>query len=345
MNRLDRALGILLHLRSGERCPASELAARFEVSPRTIYRDLDLLSALGVPVYAERGRGGGIRLMPGYFLPPVTFSTEEAVSLVLAVTLLRVLKGRPFAEELETAKRKLLAAVPPNLRTTMAEADRLVAFEPLPADVFSAERPASEPEDSAAREERIGETVTVFLRALLERTTVRMGYRSPRRPAPSERHLQPLSLLWDRDRWYLVGAEVGASTTPRQWRADRVLRISPGESLSGDQADFDVRTLLGRVWLDEAMADWEREAPVCLRLTPEQAARLRRDWYYGRARFEPRPDGSVLMTYGEDDRSLVFALLRWLGPGAELIEPAAWREALRTELAEMLADHADQERP
>src|SRR5687768_16722034 len=105
MNRFDRALGILLHLRSGERCSAAALAARFEVSARTIYRDLDVLSALGVPVYAERGRGGGIRLMPGYFLPPITFSTEEAVSLVLAVTLLRGMAGRPFAGDLETAGR------------------------------------------------------------------------------------------------------------------------------------------------------------------------------------------------------------------------------------------------
>lgn len=341
MNRLDRALGILLHLRSGERCPAAELAARFEVSPRTIYRDLDLLSALGVPVYAERGRGGGIRLMPGYFLPPVTFSTGEAVSLVLAVTLLRVLKGRPFAAELETARRKLLAAVPPDLRATMAEADRLVAFEALPADVFQAERPQANAEDSVEREERVGETVTAFLRALLDRTSVRLRYRSPRRPAARERHLRPLGLLWDRDRWYLVGAEIGAPATPRQWRADRVLRISPGERLAGDLAPFDVRALLGRVWLDEAMADWTREAPVRLRLTPDQAARLRQDWYYGRARFEPQPDGSVLMTYGEDDQALVFALLRWLGPGAELIEPAAWRDAFGAELAEMLADHGE----
>jgi predicted DNA-binding transcriptional regulator YafY len=345
MNRLDRALGILLHLRSGERCPAAELATRFEVSTRTIYRDLDLLAELGVPVYAERGRNGGIRLMPGYFLPPVTFSTGEAVSLVLAVTLLRVLRGRPFAAELESAKRKLLAAVPADLRSVMAEADRLVAFESLPEDAFQAERPVEAPDDPAERDERTGETVTVFLRALLDRTSVRFGYRSPYREEQPERHVCPLGLLWDRDRWYLVGSELGASTGPRQWRADRVLRISPGERLTGEPERFDVRALLGRVWLGAAMADWTREAPVRLRLTADQATRLRRDWYFAHARFATQPDGSVVMTYGETEPAMVFALLRWLGPGAVLIEPVAWRDALRAELQRMLADHADETAP
>ena len=82
MNRLDRLFAITTHLQGRPAVRAEDLARHFEVSKRTIYRDLDLLSALGVPVYAERGRSGGIRLMPDYFLPPVTFSPGEAVSLV-----------------------------------------------------------------------------------------------------------------------------------------------------------------------------------------------------------------------------------------------------------------------
>ena len=86
------------------------------------------------------------------------------------------------------------------------------------------------------------------------------------------------------------------------------------------------------------MADWTDEAPVRLRLIAVQAARLWRDWYFGRARFEPVADGTVVMTYGEDDRTAVVALRRWLGPGAALVEPASRREAFRAELSRMLAD-------
>jgi predicted DNA-binding transcriptional regulator YafY len=78
-----------------------------------------------------------------------------------------------------------------------------------------------------------------------------------------------------------------------------------------------------------------------LRVTARQADRLRQDWYYGQALFDPERNGSVRITFGEDDQAKAFELLRWLGPGAELIEPTAWRSALRAELAEMVAMYQD----
>ena len=90
------------------------------------------------------------------------------------------------------------------------------------------------------------------------------------------------------------------------------------------------------------MARWAVESPVVLSITPAQAERLRADWYYGYARFAPGHDGRVRMTFGEDDQPVVFALLRWLGPGARLVEPAAWRQAWRDQLEMMLAE-ADHE--
>src|SRR3954462_9821598 len=139
MNRFDRALGILLLLRSGSCRSASELARRFEVSTRTIHRDIEALSQIGVPVYAERGRDGGFRLMEGYFLPPVMFTGEEAVSLLLAVTMLRTLRARPFTAGLETAEEKLLAAVPAPLHQALSEARRVIGAEPAPSDAFHPE--------------------------------------------------------------------------------------------------------------------------------------------------------------------------------------------------------------
>src|SRR5690349_18832705 len=141
MNRFDRALGILLLLRSGASLSATDLARHFEVSTRTIYRDVEALSQVGVPVYAERGREGGFRLMEGYFLPPVMFTRQEAVSLLLAVTMLRSLRARPFAAGLETAEEKLLAAVPAPLRQTLSEARKVIGAEPAPDDPFHPEPP------------------------------------------------------------------------------------------------------------------------------------------------------------------------------------------------------------
>jgi predicted DNA-binding transcriptional regulator YafY len=126
MHRFDRALGILLLLRSGATVSAAELARRFEVSQRTIYRDVETLSAVGVPVYAEMGRNGGFRLLPGYFLPPITFSRGEATALLVGVAMLRRLRTTPFASELETATQKVLAALPDATRDAIRRVEGVI---------------------------------------------------------------------------------------------------------------------------------------------------------------------------------------------------------------------------
>jgi predicted DNA-binding transcriptional regulator YafY len=339
MNRLDRALGILLLLRSRKTVSAAELAQQFEVSQRTIYRDLEALGQLGIPVYAEMGRAGGFRLLDGYFLPPVMFSVGEAVSLLLGLASLRRLRAKPFAAELGTAEHKLLAAVPDPLRETLTKAGRLIGFEETPTDMFL--HPELEAQELAAETRMMTEdsVITVFLQSLLEKRAVTLHYRSPYNPEASNLAIIPRGLLWDRDRWYLVGPKVGGKDEARLWRADRVLAIKPDKPLpdSDSGTDFDISTLLGRQWLSKAMSRWAGEAPVKIRLTPAQAERLKRDWYYGHARYEALPDGNALMTFGEGRREFVFELLRWLGPGAELVEPQAWRNELKRELEEMLA--------
>ncbi len=315
MNRFDRALAILLLLRGGKTLPATDLARRFEVSTRTIYRDVETLSAVGVPVYAEMGRAGGFRLLAGYFLPPVMFTTAEAVSLLLGLTFLRSLRATPFAADLETAEQKLLAAVPDHLRATLADARKVIGFERPPADIFHPDPPDSASPASITATE--GMVVSVFLQAVLDRRTLSLRYRSPYRGTTDAITAVPLGLFWDRDRWYLAGRRDGAGDEFRLWRADRVLGISPRTLPAASAPEFDVRDLLGRTWLHAAMEQWRAESPVIIRLPRRQAARLQQDWYYRYATYESLPDGDVLMTYGDTDRANVLELLRWLGPEAE----------------------------
>jgi predicted DNA-binding transcriptional regulator YafY len=336
MNRLDRALGILLVLRNGKAVSASDLARRFEVSSRTIYRDIEALSSLGVPVYAEMGRAGGFRLVEGYFLPPVMFSVREAISLVLGLSLLRNLRASPFAAERETGAQKLLAAMPDQLRAVLAEAQKVIGFERTAGDAFHT-APTEARQDGAALSAEPAErmAVDVFLQAILEHQTVVLDYRSPYSAGPKQVRVAPCGLLWDRDLWYLVGRHVERETV-QLWRADRVLDIRASSLSAGGDPEFDVRTLLNRSWLQAAMEQWSEEAPVVIRLARAQAERLRQDWYYRHAHYADLADDQVLMTFGQDDQGVVFELLRWLGPGAELLAPQEWRATLRAELATML---------
>src|SRR5258708_39181371 len=115
MQRFDRILGILLFLRSNRSVSAAQLARQFEASTRTIYRDLETLSALGAPLYAERGRQGGVRLVPADFLPPLMFTQQDASVLLLGLTLQKSLQATSFPAEREMAEIQLLAAIPGTL--------------------------------------------------------------------------------------------------------------------------------------------------------------------------------------------------------------------------------------
>ncbi len=341
--RFERILGILLVLvLRGERAvSAAELARRFEVSTRTIQRDLAALAAAGVPVYAERGRAGGVRLVEGYVLPPLMFSHGEASALLLGLALLRRLHARPFPDELDTAEGKLLAALPAALRATLTRAERIMGVEETPDDIFHPEpdhRPAPGG-GGAAEAAQESATLTIFVRAILDGAPVRLRYHSPYR-GEEDGVVVPLGVIWDRDRWYLAGRRDTQTRGARLWRADRVAEIAPLRARgagSAEGANFDVRALLGRRWLRAAMKEWRRRVPVAIRLSSAQADRLRRDWYYRHAHFERIDEDTVVMTFGEGNRATVLELLRWLGPGAELLEPAAWRDAAREELRQMLA--------
>ncbi len=339
MTRIERAFGILLLLGRGGTVTAPSLAGRFEVSVRTIYRDIEMLSATGIPVYAERGTSGGYRLHEGFFLPPVGFSRAEAVVALLGLALIGSLKVPLFEAELQTAERKLVAAMPSRLRTLLAETRRLIGFEQAAADVFHPE-PEDDRVDTPEARKTQAKAVETYLGAVLDGTRVSFGYRSPyqerdgAKPVQAEAH----GLLWDRDRWYLLGNRHGDGGR-RIWRADRVRDIAATTFRAKPDPDFDVRVHLGRRWLAQAMGSWSRSSPVRILMPKERAERLRRDWYFGYGQFSTAGRDQMEMLYGENEPARVFELVRWLGPGAQLLEPADWRPHLARELEIMALAH------
>ncbi|MFD2450411.1 helix-turn-helix transcriptional regulator [Ideonella paludis] len=113
--RSSRLLSILLRLQMRGRCTAADLAAEFEVAVRTIYRDLDALSAAGVPVHAERGRGGGMVLARGWRTSLTGLTEQEARSLPLA-GLADAMRDLGWGVEAADVQLKLLASLPPMRR-------------------------------------------------------------------------------------------------------------------------------------------------------------------------------------------------------------------------------------
>ncbi len=149
MNRTDRLYAMVEELRAVAPRPRSArwLAGRFEVSPRTIERDIGALQESGVPIYAEPGRTGGYALDRAHTLPPVNVSPSEAVAIAVA---LRRLDGAPFADAARSALHKLLAVMPPQDVARAGELARRVHLLHPP------EVPAGAADARAAKRRRAG---------------------------------------------------------------------------------------------------------------------------------------------------------------------------------------------
>lgn len=333
MNPIERALGILLLLTGGKLVPATVLAERFQVSLRTVYRDIDRLIALGVPIDAERGAEGGYRLAQGYLQPPVALTRNETAALLTAMALVRSSRTVPLADDLTSAEKKLLATLPKTVHGLLKDADRIVGIEPIPPDIFHSGTKA-DPTEAWQK------ALDGFMTGILETRRVRFDHFNPSRNARKGHDVEPLGVMFDRDLWYLAGRCVDTDTL-KVYRADRVHDLEISGFRFRPHKDFSIQSLLGGTWLSEAMRRWEREEDIAkIRITAAQAKKLSADWYYRHAVFTPITDGDVLISIPSTNRARILPLVRWLGPGAELLEPEYLRQELAEELAELTARYS-----
>ncbi|MGZ0147565.1 helix-turn-helix transcriptional regulator [Kribbella sp. WER1] len=200
--RADRLLQIILLLQRHERLSARELAERLEVSSRTVMRDMEALSAAGVPVYCERGRNGGCVLLPGYRADVSELTPREAQALFAWSGRAALSDELGLQDALHSAMGKLSATLPAELQ---GDADALSG-----AIVLDRRRWFADAEDTGA--------LPVLRQAVVKRRRVRLRYASAS-GGVQQRTVDPWGLVEQAGRWYLVAAHRGAA---RMYRVSRV---------------------------------------------------------------------------------------------------------------------------
>jgi predicted DNA-binding transcriptional regulator YafY len=219
VNRTDRLYALVEELRAFAPRPrtARELAERFEVSVRTIERDLDALLQAGVPLYATRGPGGGWAIDKAHTLPPVNFTPEEATALAIALSRPG---ASPFADALRSALRKVVGVMPP----ADAEAARQLAGR---VKLFPA---ASDSRPPMAR---------IVEEAVLSHRVVDISYEDHHGRATS-RLVEPMLLVGSSEHWYLVG-HCRLRDDRRAFRLDRIAtaRLTDERVPVRDLPDYD----------------------------------------------------------------------------------------------------------
>jgi predicted DNA-binding transcriptional regulator YafY len=300
--RASRLVNLLLLLQTRGGMTAAELARELEVSIRTVHRDVEALSASGVPIYAERGPHGGVRLVDGYRTRLTGMTPEEAEALFLSG-----LPG-PAAElglgtVVAAARLKVLAALPAELR---ARASRLVErFHLDAAGWFHA-----------------GESVphlATLSQAVWSGRRLRISYE--RGDQSVERVLEPLGLVLKAGVWYVIA---GSDGQVRTYRASRVTAAELLEERFERPDSFD----LAAFWA-ESSAAYEREAPrveVTVRVAPDRLDRLAdavgsRSVQAAERLDEPDPDGWVHLRLRLDWPGEVPGRLLAVGADLEVLGP------------------------
>ncbi len=308
--RASRLVNLLLLLQTRGQLSAPELARELEVSTRTVYRDVEALSEAGVPIYAERGPHGGIRLVDGYRTRLTGLTPEEADALFMSG-----LPG-PAAElglgtVVAAARLKVLAALPPELRTRAA---RLT-------ERFHLDAPAwfRTPDEVPHLE--------VLAGAVWDGRRLEIRYRrSPDRVVT--RQVEPLGLVLKAGTWYLVGRCEGQDRT---YRVSQIVEASAGSERFDRPPEFD----LASFWA-ESIAAYERQLPrlaVTLRLAPAGVAVLRD--VIGRRATEaavtaadPEPEGSLRIQLTFESIEEAMGPVMRLGAYAEVLDPPVLRDAV-----------------
>ncbi len=305
-----RVLTILELLQARGGMSGAELATRLEVDRRTVRRYITMLQDLGIPIETERGPVGGYRLRPGFKLPPLMLTDDEALAVTLSLIAARR-QGIPAdPHTIEGALAKIERVLPEGLRKRLQAVESSVAFLPAPV--------APQPP---------GEMVLLISAAVQQRRRVQMRYLSRREE--TERGVDPYGLVSHWNRWYVVGW-CHLRQAVRVFRLDRILDAAVEERTFTRPAAFDS---LGYLLESFATASWGFPVEALLETTMEDA---RRRIPPGSAVFEQRPDGVVIRTHVAR-LDLAARMLLSLECPFVIRQPPELRVALRAVASEAMA--------
>ncbi len=312
MNRIDRLTGVILLLQGRRVITAEEIAAHFEISIRTVYRDIAALGEAGVPIVAEAGVG--YSLARGYHMPPIMFTEEEAAALVIGAEVTGQVADESLKRSIGGALLKIRAVLSADQRDYMARLERAVNIH------FGRSMPG-------------GKDLMPMQEAIVRRRCLSLQYNAGRRGEITERVVEPLGVVFYARQWHLI-AWCRLRESLRDFRLDRVESWQVLSETFEGHADFSMEEFLRREM------ECEEVTPTVLVVAREVLERFRAEAPSSPVREEPLPDGRVRLEI------LSFApeyLTRWLlsfGTRVEVEHPAELRQRLREEAMAVAARYA-----
>ncbi len=311
-NTATRLITLIFLLQNQPNQKASELAEKLGVSLRTIHRYFGMLDEMGIPIYSERGPYGGFSLVRGYKMPPLVFTLEEAVAVVLGTGIVEEMWGDLYREAARGALAKLENLLPDEQVREVAWArGSLVATGMNRADL-----------------KVLTPLLEKLRRAIREHRSVNMKYQTSQIPHPAQRGLDPYALVHRWGWWYVIGF-CHVHKEVRTFRVDRISESALSDTTFSQSPDFNLQTYL------KNEMQTQPQIVARLRFDPSHANLIAGNQSYWE-RIETKPDGSVEVTFLSPTLEWAASTSLAYGPAVEVLEPAELR-VMVTEWIEAIA--------
>ncbi len=204
MNRIDRLFGILILLQSKKHVSAETIASRFEISVRTVYRDVKALAEQGVPLSFEPNKGYFI--VQGYFLPPVSFNTDEASALLMMERFIEGFADKSIKQHYQSALDKVKNVLKSNQREVLENLNANIRLQ-LPKRLYSDV-----------------EYLSLLQNAIADKNIVSIKYKNYKEEI-SERRLEPIGLIFYAFSWHLIGY-CHLRSSYRDFKVNNILQLN-----------------------------------------------------------------------------------------------------------------------
>ncbi len=312
VSKLWRILRIFTLIEGSSGISARDLAAKCEVSVRTVYRDVDLLKLAGIPIYSDKG----YRVQETFFLPAVQFGLQEILSLIMGAQLLGRQKGSPLERGMDGAMEKIYAVLPPALReTALTESRRFT--------------PAHEPSVDYRDQSPILEILASCCEA---NHCVRIEYHSLARDEVTTRAVDPYGFLYRSNALYLVG-HCHLRDQIKIFKVDRIHNAKGLPESFQLPPEFDLGEYMRDAW---GVVRGEPQH-VAIRFAPALAHFVKESTWHPSQTCEDLPDGSAILRFKVGGLMEIASWLMGFSGEAEVLEPAELRSML-LEQARAIAD-------
>ncbi|MGF7046590.1 putative DNA-binding transcriptional regulator YafY [Paenibacillus sp. DS2015] len=312
MNKTDRLLAIVLELQRKGVLRAEDLAVTFETSRRTIYRDIQALSEAGVPVVGSPGQG--YSLMEGYFLPPLSFTVEEAVSLLIGTDFVQQKFDVSYGAKAETSRRKIEAILPEGVRKEVSRARTTIRLLAT---------------DESANKGWEKEYIEILRSAILEECKVKFCYSKAISETDGNRHsvrtVSPYGLVLLNGSWMMI-AKCDLRQELRHFRVSRMSDLLVLTERFKYPSDF--------ILQDYRPSD-DRDLRVRIQADPDIAHLLVESKNFYMEELVNHQNGLVMTFRVRQIEELLPWVLSW-GADVVVLEPETLRSRVREEAVKMM---------